>query len=288
MAEPLARSDAIRLLEAAVGLIRQVPAGVLISNWIGSVPFALVLLICWSSVTNTRTTDVWWAGESLLLALALLWMNCCRTVYAGKLRRHLSGIPDSTWTARRAFRLGAVQSFFGATKFLVLPFSLLILFPWGKVVAFYRTLAVVANREDLTPRQAMAQARRLAGFKPAQNWTVLALLLLLQVVVTLNLAIVLGLLPQIVRVLTGYESTYSRSGIYFAFNPMFLVLVLVVSWLAFDPFVQAVYCLRSFEAESMATGEDLRCGLRRIRVSGQVVAALVLLIVAAPRARADV
>ena len=105
MAEPLARSDAIRLLEDAVGLIRQAPAGVLVSYWMGSVPFALALLVSWSSVTNTRTTDASWAGESMVLALLLLWMNCCRTVYAGKLRRHLSGIPDSAWTARRAFRL---------------------------------------------------------------------------------------------------------------------------------------------------------------------------------------
>jgi hypothetical protein len=288
MAEPLARSDAIRLLENAVGLLRQVPAGVLVTHWIGSVPFALALLFTWSSVTNTRTTDAAWASESLVLALLLLWMNCCRAVYAGKLRRHLSGASDLPWTARRAFRLGAIQSFSGATKLLVLPFSLLIIFPWAKVVAFYRTMAVVADREELTPRQAMAQARRLAGFKPAQNWLVLALLFLLQAVVTLNLAIVLGLLPQIVRILTGYESTYSRSGVYFAFNPMFVLLVLAVSWLAFDPFVQAVYCLRSFEAESMATGEDLRCGLRRIRMSAQVVGALLLLIVVAPHARAQV
>jgi hypothetical protein len=101
MAEPLARSDAIRLLEDAVGLIRQVPSGVLISHWIGSVPLALAVLLCWSSVSNTRTTDAAWALESLALALLLLWMNCCRTVYAGKLRSHLSGVPDG-WCCRSA------------------------------------------------------------------------------------------------------------------------------------------------------------------------------------------
>ena len=289
MAEPLARSDAIRLLEDAVGLMRQAPSGILISHWIGSVPLALGLLLAWGSVTNTRTTDASWAGESLVLALLLLWMNCCRTVYAGKLRRHLSGVADAPWTFRRASRMCTIQSFAGATKLLVLPFCLLILFPWAKTVAFYRTLAVVADSEELTPRQVMAHARRLASFKPAQNWIVLALLLLLGAVVMLNLAFVLGALPQTVRMLTGYESAYSRSGIYFVFNPTFLLLVLAVLWLAFDPYVQAVYCLRAFEAESMETGEDLRCGLRRIRVCAQVVAGIVLLIaVMAPLARADV
>jgi hypothetical protein len=288
MAEPLARSDAIRLLEDAVSLLRQAPSGVLTTHWMGSVPLELALLLSWNSVTNSRTTDAAWAGEALAVALLLLWMNCCRTVYAGRLRRQLSGASDTPWTAHRAFRLAAIQSFFGATKLLVLPFCLLILFPWAKTVAFYRILAVVADREELTPRQMMAQARRLAGFKPAQNWGVLALLLVFQVVVTLNVAIVLAVLPQLVRMLTGYESTYSRSGVYFIYNPMFLLLVLAVSWLAFDPFVQAAHCLRSFEAESMETGEDLRCGLRRIRVAAPVVAALLLLLAAAPRISADV
>ena len=284
MAEPLARSDAIRLLEDAVGLLRQAPSGVLITHWIGSVPFALALLLSWNRVTNSRTTDAAWAGESLALALLLLWMNCCRTVYAGKLRRHLSGVSDAPWTARRAFRLAAMQSFFGATKLLVLPFCLLILFPWAKAVAFYRTLAVVADREELTPRQAITQARRLAGFKPAQNWAVLALLLLFQVVVTLNVAIVLAVLPQLVRMLTGYESTYSRSGDLFRVTTRCFCCWCwrFRGWRSIPSCRRFTACA-SFEAESMETGEDLRCGLRRIRIAAPVVAALLLLLVAAPR-----
>jgi len=288
MAEPLGRSPAIRLLEDAVELLRQTPSGTVIAHWIGSVPFALGLLLAWATVTNTRTTDARWAGASLVLALLLLWMNCCRTVYASKLRAYLRGVPGDPWTARRVFRMIAMQSVLGASKLLVLPFSLLILFPWAKTVASYRTSAVVADREELTSREAVAQARRLADFRPAQTWAILALLLLLQIVVTLNVAIVLAVLPQIVRVLTGYESTFSRSGVYFALNPIFFLLSLAVSWLVFDPFAQAVYCVRAFEAESRETGEDLRCGLRRIRVPSPLVAALALLVVIAPQARAEV
>jgi hypothetical protein len=289
MAEPLARSGAIRVLEEAVSLLRQASPRVLLIHWIGSVPFALALLWSWSSITSTHTTDAAWAGQSLALALLLLWMNYWRSVYAGKLRTLLSGATGTQWTARRVFQTVAVQSFFGATKLIVLPFCLLIVFPWANAVAFYRELAVLASREDLTPRRMMDQALRLASFKPARNWTVLFLLLLLQAALTLNLALVLAVLPQLVRVLTGFESTFSRSGIYFALNPTFFLLVLAVSWLAFDPFVQAVYCLRCFEAESQDTGEDLRCGLRRIRAASQVPAAFVLLLLlAAPLVRAEI
>jgi uncharacterized protein DUF4129 len=287
MAEPLARSHTIGQLEAAVEVLRQAPSGTLLTHWIGSAPLAFAALLSWNSVTNTRTADASWAGQSILLALLLVWMNCCRTVFAGRLWRNLRGVSDRSWTARRVFRLAAIQSFSGATKLLVLPFSLLILFPWANTVAFYRTLAVAADQEELTPRQVLAQARRLASFRSGENWAILALLILLQLVVFLNVAIVMAVLPQLVRMLTGYESTYSRSGLFWVQNPMFLLLVLAISWLAFDPFAQAVHCIRAFEAESVETGEDLRCGLRRIRMA-VTAAALVMLLVAAPKIRAEV
>jgi len=108
-----------------------------------------------------------------------------------------------------------------------------------------------------------------------QTWKLLPLLLLLLVAVFVNLVMTVAALPQLVRIFTGYESTFSRSGIYFVENPLFFVFVLVLSWLAFDPFVQAVYCVRCFHAESRETGEDIRAGLRLVR-SALSTAALLL------------
>jgi hypothetical protein len=85
--------------------------------------------------------------------------------------------------------------------------------------------------------------------------------------------------------LTGYESQFNLANAFFVDSPLFLVLVLVSSWLAFDPFVQAVYCVRAFHAESLATGEDLRVALRRIRVAG--VAAMMLLFAIVPARGAE-
>src|SRR5580658_4216140 len=73
MAEPLARSDTIRMLEEAVGLIRQTSPRVLLTHWIGSVPFALALLWSWSSIAGVHTTDAAWARQSFILALLLMW-----------------------------------------------------------------------------------------------------------------------------------------------------------------------------------------------------------------------
>lgn len=288
MGSPLGRSDSIRLFEDALDLIRQPRLHMLLYHWTGSVPFSAALLFAWNSVTNARTSDGLWAGEALLLALSLLWMNCWRSVYASRLRSQLSGIPDQPWTAARIFQLVVIQSFFGATRLIVLPFSLLIVFPWAKTVAFYRILAVLAGREALGPRELMRRTHRLASFQPRQNWAVLALLALFQLILAANLIVVLGINPQVIRVLTGYESLYSRSGIFFLMNPVFGLLVLSVCWILFDPFAQAVYCVRAFEAESSETGEDLRCGLRRIRAAAHLAAALGLLVIVVPLARADI
>ena len=281
MGAPLGRWDSIRLLENSVDLLRQAGACTLVYHSIGAVPFSAALLFAWNSVTSPRTTDGLWAAEALLLTLALLWMNCWRSIYSAKLRSHLSGIADPPWTATRVFHMVVSQSFWGPTRLIVLPFSLLIVFPWAQTVAFYRTLAVLAGRQAAGPRELLHRARRLASFQPRQNWAVLALLVFFLAVLALNLVAVLGVVPQIIRVLTGYESLYSRSGLYFLTNPVFGLVLLSVCWILFDPVAQAVYCVRVFEAESSETGEDLRCGLRRIRAAASVTAALVLLSVVA-------
>ena len=288
MAEPLGRAGSIRLAEDAFQLLRQTPAATLVCHAIGSVPFALAVLLVWNDATNTHTADLTWAGDSLALALLLLWMNCWRSVYAGRLRHQLSGAADRPWTSRRIFHLIALHSFHGAVKLIVWPLAALIVFPTADTVAFYRYLAVLAGRDESSPREIVRQARRFAGMKKRENWGVLLLLMFLQLIVTLNVAIVLGTLPQLVRVLTGYESTYSRSGWSFVANPFFVLIVLAVTWIIFDPFAQAVYTMRCFQAESMETGEDLRCGLRRIRLAGPLAAAILVLFVATPYLRAEV
>jgi hypothetical protein len=302
VAEPLARDGAIPAMEDAVRLLRQAPLATLLCHWVGSAPFALVAMWCWNDLTNPRTLDSTGALESFALALLLAWMNCWRAVFAGRLRRQLSGAGTLTssagglaagsiptpWTTGRLWRMVASQSFFGATKLVIMPLAWLTVFPLASTVAFYRNVAVLADREDLDPLQLMAKARKLAGVQTGQSWALLPPLAFLHFLITVNLAIVLGVLPQLVRMLTGYESAFSRSGIYFAFNPLFFLLVIAVSWIAFDPFVQAVYCVRCFRGESLETGEDLRAGLRRIRSGVPAVAAALLFVAMAAHSLAAV
>lgn len=288
MAESLGQTGSIRLLEDAVRLVRRASPATMICHPIGAVPMALALLLAWNMATDSRTSDAAWARVALLPTLGLVWMNCWRAVYAGRLRAALSGTAARPWTRGRVLRLVATQSCLGAAKLVLLPMAILVLFPWAETIAFFRYATVLDGSEELSPRQIIARARHAAGLAQRQGWAILPLLAFLQGAIALNLVIALGVLPQIVRILTGYETAYSRGGIYFVLNALFMLLVLTVTWIVFDPFAQAVYTVRYFRAESIETGADLRTGLRRLRAGGKVAAALVLLALAAPCVRADV
>lgn len=268
MASALARASAIDLLEQAVHTLRAAPLATVVYHWIGSVPFALCLLVFWNDMTGPRASDAACAMESLALAGLLLWMSCWRAVFAGRVERQLGLRPAVPWTRRRIWRLVSSQAFFSGTKLLALPLAVSITLPLAWVVGFYRYAAVLSGHEDLDLAQVVARARKLAGFEQRQSWVILLILAILYAVLSLNLAVMMALLPQLVRILTGYESVFSRSGMYFVSNSLFWLAALALAWIAFDPFIQAVYCVRGFQLQSRETGEDLRASLRLLQPGG--------------------
>lgn len=287
MAEPVVHSPitrapgAVALLDEAVRLLRQAPLGTLVCHAAGSVPFGIGVLVFWNNLTSQRLSDRSCALQSLALALLLAWMNCWRAIFAGRLRRQLSGAVRLPWTGSRIARLAAGQSFLGAGKLLVLPLAALVGFPFAPAVAFYRTAAALADDGDCDPLPMMARARAVARVHPGQAWAILPLLAFLQMVLALNLALTFAILPILIRMLIGYESAFSRGEAFFVENPLFVIFVLVSTWILFDPFVQAVYTVRAFHGESTATGEDLRVALRRIRAVGAAAAILLLAVLPA-------
>jgi hypothetical protein len=277
MAEPLAGTSALQLLEDAAHLLRRASFATLAWHWIGSAPFALAALLFWSVITRPGLASGECALGALVVTLLLVWMNCCRAVFAARLRRQLSDSDGPDWSVRRIWEMAATQAFLGATRLGVMPLAVLTSLPLAHVVSFYRIAAALAGHEELPPAGVIRKAREYSGFRPSQSWLALALLFFIFIVVAANVAIVLAVLPLLARTLTGYESQFSRSGVYFVANWGFWLSALALSWIAFDPFVQAVYCVRCFQAESEKSGEDLRVGLRAIRAVHMVVAALLLL-----------
>jgi hypothetical protein len=277
MAHPLGRAGALDLLEDAVHALRAAPLATIVSHCIGSVPFALGLLMFWNEMGQPRTSEAACAIEAFALALLLLWMNCWRAVFASRLHRQLGGRPELPWTRRRLGRLVSSQAFLGGAKPVAMALAMGLILPLPWMAAFYRSAAALADREDLDLSQLVAQARKLAGFEARQGWGIILLLIVLYLILLLNVLILLAVLPQLVRILTGYESAFSRGMTYYVDNWLFWLAGVTLAWIAFDPFTQAVYCLRSFRLESRGTGEDLRAALRMVRAV--VPAALMMLAV---------
>jgi hypothetical protein len=272
---------ALSALEDAVHLLRRTPLSTLLCHSIGSAPFTLGVLLFWNDITQYRPSNAACVADSLALAALLAWMNCWRAAFAGRLRAQLSGGPPASIGV---WRMAGCQSLLGASKPIVLSLSLLLVFPLAQTVAFYRYASVLACRADLSFKQVIARASKLAGIGKAESWVVLAAIAFLQLMVTLNVATVIAILPILVRMLTGYESIFSRAGLSYVENPLFAMAAVAVGWMAVDPYIQAVYCVMYFRCESLRSGEDLRAALRGLRLAAPAAAALLCVFAGITRA----
>jgi hypothetical protein len=83
-------------------------------------------------------------------------------------------------------------------------------------------------------------------------------------VIALNLAGAIMMLPWLAKTLFGIESAFTLSAMS-ALNSTFVVIVFALAYLCLDPLVKVVYALRCFYGESIQTGEDLKVALRSLR-----------------------
>lgn len=315
--------SAVELMERAVHLVREAPAGTLSLYYIGSVPFVLALLYYWSDMGWRGDAAARCAGGALVLAVLFLWMKCWHAAFAQGLRAHLCGQGASRWTLRRVIRMAANQIALQPSGLLAVPGALLVLFPLGWVYAFYQN--ATALDDGRLPARALARrAGAQARLWPRQNlvvmWVLSPVLLIavsvfylvfvpvslgyasglgrsllmmsavlvavfwvplnpLGVILALNVAVALGMIPWLLKSLVGIETLFVQSQ-QFLLNPMFLAVVCSLVYLALDPFIKAVYAVRCFSGEALRTGEDLRTALRALEpyrriLSGWIVAAAI-------------
>jgi hypothetical protein len=255
-------------------LLRSAPAATVAAYLVGSVPFLVGFLFFWTEMSRSRNAEADSFVEALAMAALFVWMSWWKAVFAGRLRRQLEGVHEPRWTWARAWRVLTVQASVQPLKLALMPMAAAAILPAAAVCAFFRNVTALADNEGQTPGETLRQARRQAGLWQGQNWMALGILALFSFVVFLNVALTLALLPQLVRILTGYESEFARSGVYFAANWTFFAVAVGVAWLCVDPFVQALYVLRCFLGQAIGSGADLKAELRGLRRAAALVALL--------------
>jgi hypothetical protein len=248
-----------------VNLLRGAPLRAVVVYLTGTVPFVLALLFFLNDMMRGPVAFEHLGTASLGLAVLYVWKNVWQAVFARQLYETLS----PTHGRVPVLRLIAVQA-------ALQPVGLVVMLPFPWVVAFFRNVGLFTALGVPDP---LGTARRQAMLWTRQSWGVLALMTLGALLVFLNVLIMVALLPQLARSFLGIEGDLARLGGRIL-NTATLAVAAGLAWMAIDPLLDAVYVLRCFYGESMATGEDLRSALRKAIAT---VAMLLALIGVAPR-----
>ena len=282
MKKPSAQSgrSALDLLEEAVHLLRTAPPRVLLAYYAGAIPFTLGLLFFWADMSCGAFARQRCPAAALGLALLFLWLKCWQAVFTAALCARLAAAPEPKWDGARVLRLVLVQGILQPSRLFLLPLALLATIPFAWVLAFYENVTVLGDGTEGSVRAVARRAGAQARLWPRQNHLLLALLALVAAVLWLNSFVAVLTVPQLLKMFLGWETAFSRAGIWVILNTTFLVVTLAVAWLALDPLLKAVYTLRCFHGEARTDGADLLAELSRVRDGGKALALASLLLLA--------
>lgn len=270
------RQRAIFLLEEAVHVLRRAPLFLLSSYYVGTLPFILGLFYFWADMSRSADAHSYHAAASLGVALLYIWMKCWQAVFAAHVRTIISGMPPTRWSVKRAMSLVATQALIHATSFFILPLAALIAIPFGWCYAFYQNVTAEAVSEPGNLTTLCKKAWLQAQLWPRQNHILLGILFLFGIVVFLNIAGAIYLIPLLLKKYLGFESVFTLSGSHMI-NTTFWMVTIGLTYLCMNPLVKTVYTLRCFYGAALKSGADLKAEWQRL-MAGRVAAVIGLLI----------
>jgi Domain of unknown function (DUF4129) len=265
---------ALDLLEEAVHLLRTAPASALAWYGVGAMPFVLVLLYFWADMSWSADARRDCAVKAMFVALGFVWMKFCQAVFARRLGAQLKLEPAARMSIQSRLRVLFQQAILQPSKLFVLPIALLLTLPFAWICAFYENMTAFGDARNV--RALCARSWKQAKLWPRQNHLVLSMSVLLSGIVFANLLLVVLLAPHLVKMFTGLENVFTRSGLH-VFNSTILAVAAALTYVCCDPLLKAVYVLRCFYGESLQSGEDLQVELRRIRAKATAIAAVLLI-----------
>ena len=272
------RQSAIFILEEAGHVLRRAPLFLLSSYYIGTLPFILGLFYFWGDMSRSSDAHSYHAAASLGVALLYIWMKCCQAVFAAHVNTLIGGKPLPRWSVQRGLSLVATQTLMHATAFFILPLAALAAIPFGWCYAFYQNVTAEALSEPGHPAALCKKAWFQARLWPRQNHMLLAIFFVFGMVVFLNIAGAIYLLPLLLKKYLGFESIFTISGSHLI-NTTFWVVTIGLTYLCMNPLVKTAYILRCFYGSALKTGADLKTDLQRL-MSGRTAAVSGLLIFA--------
>src|SRR5688572_24683198 len=255
---------AIDLCEEATFLLRNAPAAVWVYYFLGTMPFLLGLLYFWSDMTRGQQAGDRLVLGSLALAILFIWMKYWQVLFAARLRNVITDTEPDRVSLRDSLRIAVAQARWQPWGLILLPISAVLAFPLGWVYAYYQNLMAAGAQaaSQRGDRDVQSTAISQAKLWPKQNHLILLIVSGLWMIIFVNVAIALVLVPKILITVFGVKEIFEPS-FWLILNTTFLALVTVITHLVLDPFIKALYILRCFYGESQTTGEDLRVRMLR-------------------------
>ena len=255
---------AVAILDEAVGLLRRARADAFAAWVLGALPFAVTFVYFWAEMSRSSLALRHCAPLAAALGLLYVWMKCWHAVAAGRLKAALTGGEPPDWTAARIRRMLLHQAVFQPASLWVLPLAALAAVPFGWTYAFFRNVTIMGDGREERPldlaRRAWGEARRW----PMQNHLLIAVVWLVSLVVWLNVAATILILPWLLRTLLGIETEWTMGGVG-ALNTTFLAAGGCITYVLVGPLSLSAYILRCHYGESRRTGEDLKIALAGAR-----------------------
>ncbi len=267
----------IRILEEAIQFLRLAPATLFLCYYIGSLPFILGLLYFWADMSRSAYAMKHLAVASLGLALLFVWMKFWHAIFGMQIRTKLFDTPQASWSLSRLFALAASQTLIHSTGLFILPLAAFVMLPFGWAYAFYQNVSVQVENESCGVRVACRKSWQQAKQWSLQNHMLMTVLSLFGLVILINSAVAILILPYVLKKFLGIETVFTFSGFH-AVNTTFLASALGISYLCLDPLIKTVYALRCFYGEALTSGADLKAELKSFRSLGKILAAALILI----------
>ena len=267
---------ALEWIEEATHLLRTCPPAVLATYYIGALPFVLGLLFFWADMSRSPFAKQHVVEASLGVAFLFIWMKTWQAVFCLRLRSIVSGETAEPMTLRRCLRMFIAQATIQPPGLLLIPLALVITLPFAWVFGFYQNATAVAKPGAVEGQSLFRRAVRSTHFWPGQYHVILLVLGAFAGFVFLNWAIVCTMLPGLLKMLLGIETTFSRS-LSAMLNTTFFATMAGLTYLSVDPVVKALHVLRCFRGEAQTTGDDLKSELRHVVIAGRQVAAIAVL-----------
>jgi hypothetical protein len=265
---------ALELIEEAVHLLRSSSASSLAVYYAGTLPFLLGLLFFWADMSHSAFARRHIAETSLVVAVLFLWMKFWQAVFAIRVRAQFAGETPERLDFARCRRIFLTQTAIQPIGLFLLPLAFIaaIPFPWG--YAFCQNVTALADSGE-TLHSRCGKSWRQAALWPGQNHVLLGFMLLFGFFVFLNCVIASLVLPELVKMLFGIETVFTRAGAAML-NTTFFAATLGLTYACVDPILKTIYTLRCFYGESLQSGEDLKAELKQYAVPAQRLAACIV------------